>query len=164
MAKGPEQPKGEIPTAFDLSKIKDALDPSKLMGEMSNALHKLQVPGLDVDAVVAAQKRNVEALTNANRAVFEGFQAVARKQAQVLQETMNQASQAMQQLSQGASPPDLVARQTDLAKAAFERAIATMRELAEIVAKSRHEVSSIINARIAASYDEIRDMVQKAKK
>ena len=50
------------------------MDVQKMMGEF-------KLPNVDVDAVVAAQKKNIEALTSANQLAVEGMQAIARRQA-----------------------------------------------------------------------------------
>ena len=121
------------------------------------------MPGVDMDAVVASQRKNVEALTSANRVAFEGVQAVAKRQAEILQETMTEVSGAIDQLSKAGSPQEAAARQADLAKEAFEKALSNMRELAEMVAKSNEEATQAINARISESLDEIKGLVLSLK-
>lgn len=149
---------------MDVSKLMSAFDPSSLINEMTSALKKLQMPGLDVDAMVAAQKRNMEAVIGANRAVFEGAQAVVRRQVELLQETMGQASHSVREMGTSGSPPEVVAKQAELAKQTFEKASSTMKELSDIVAKSNSEAAGIINARIGASLTEMQDMLLKLKK
>ncbi|MBK8173764.1 MAG: phasin family protein [Rhodospirillales bacterium] len=138
-------------------------DPSKMVGEFSNMLKQYKLPGVDMDSLVASQKKNVEALTSANRVAFEGLQAVVKRQAEILQETMNEASKAVDALSKAGSPPEVAAKQAELAKDAFERALSNMRELAEMVAKSSQDATSTINARISTSLDEMKDLVLKLK-
>jgi phasin family protein len=116
---------------------------------------------VDVDALVASQKKNVEAVVNANRIALEGMQAVAKRQAEVFQEAMREATQAVGSLSKATSPQDLTAKQTELMKTAFEKSVATMRELAEILTKSSQEATKTINARITASLEEIRNLTLK---
>ena len=116
-----------------------------------------------MDAIVASQKKNLEALTSANRVAIEGLQAVAKRQAEILQETMNEASKAVDALSKAGSPPEVAAKQAELAKDAFERALSNMRELAEMVSKANQEATSTINARISASLDEIKEVALKLK-
>jgi hypothetical protein len=70
-------------------------DPAKMVIELSNMLKQYKLPGVDMDSVIASQKKNLEALASANRVAFEGLQAVAKRQAEILQETMNEASKAV---------------------------------------------------------------------
>jgi phasin family protein len=148
---------------FDVSKLLKEFDPSKVVAEFSNALKQYKLPNVDLDSVVASQKKNVEALTSANRVAFEGLQAVARRQAEILQETMNEASKAVDALAKAGSPPEIAAKQAELTKSAFERALSNMRELAELVAKSNQDATNTVNSRIAASLDEIKDYALKLR-
>ena len=148
---------------FDVSKLLKEFDPGKVVAEFSNALKQYKLPNVDLDSVVASQKKNVEALTSANRVAFEGLQAVARRQAEILQETMNEASKAVDALAKAGSPPEMAAKQAELTKNAFERALSNMRELAELVAKSNQDATNTVNSRIAASLDEIKDYALKLK-
>ena len=143
----PNSPFGD----FDFTKM---MDPSKLMGEF-------KVPGVDVEAVVASQRRNLEALSAANQLAVEGIQAVAKRQVEIFRQMMEEASQVMKDMMTAGSPEDKAGRQTELAKEAFRRAIANMRELAEMVSKSQGEAFEVINKRVTDSLDEIKTLVAK---
>ena len=93
----------------------------------------------------------------------DGIQALARRQVEVLQETMKEASEAVSSLSKAGSPAELAAKEAELGKSAFEKSVSTMREMAEILVKSSQEATNKINARVAASLDEIRSLGSSAK-
>jgi phasin family protein len=143
----PNNPFGD----FDFSKMMDA---SKLMKDF-------KLPGVDVEAVVSSQRRNLEALTAANQLAIEGMQAVAKRQTEILRQMMEEASQAMRDVMAAGSPEDKAARQTELVKEAFKRAIGNMRELAEMVSKSQGEAFEVINKRVTDSLDELKGVVAK---
>ena len=152
------------PEAFDFSKYFKGFDPSKLTEEVTKALSQYKLPGVDMDAVVASQKKNVEALVAANPSAVEGKQAVMRRQGEILQETMAEVTKAFQGLGKAASSPqELVAAQADLAKKVFDKSLSNMRELAELVTKSQNEATQHINARISATLDELKQSVLKVK-
>ncbi|TVR79287.1 MAG: phasin family protein [Rhodospirillales bacterium] len=138
-------------------------DPTKFADEFSKMMKNYKLPGVDVDSLVASQRKNVEALTAANRVAFEGMQAVAKRQTEILQETFSEASKAMDAITKAGSPPEAAAKQAELAKGAFEKALSNMRELAEMVSKAQEEATKTINSRIAESMDEIKDMALKMK-
>ena len=50
----------------------------------------LKVPGVNMDALVASQRSNLEALSAANLAAMQGVKAVGEWQVKILQETMQQ--------------------------------------------------------------------------
>jgi phasin family protein len=132
------------------------LDVTKMMADF-------KVPGVDYESVVATQRKNIEALTQANQLVVEGMQAVARRQSEILRQTMDETSKAMQQMMEQSAPEAKLAKQTDLAKTAFDTALANMRELAELVTKSNRDAFDVINGRVAASLDELKTVMATAK-
>ena len=139
------------------------LDPAKLSEELKNVLRGSKLPGVDVDALVASERKNVEALTEASRATFESMQAIGKRQIEIFQETMNEATKAYDALTKSGSPPEVVAKETEIAKEAFQKGLSNMRELAEMVTQAQHEVMDRINVRIAESLDELKEMALKAK-
>ena len=44
--------------------------------DFSKIVSEYKLPGVDVEALVSAQRRNIEAITAANQLAFEGLQAV----------------------------------------------------------------------------------------
>ena len=78
------------PETFDFSKYFKGFDPAKMSEEMTKMLGQYKLPGVDMDSIVASQKKNVEALVAANRTAVEGMQSVMRRQAEILQETMSE--------------------------------------------------------------------------
>ena len=138
-------------------------DPTKMVDEVAKAVKQVNLPGVDVDSLVASQKNNLEAVTSANRIAFQGLQAVAKRQAEILQEMMNEASTAVDSLSKAGSPREIVAKSTELAHGAFEHALTNMKQLAELVTKASQEATNTINTRMLASIDEIKAMALKVK-
>jgi phasin family protein len=125
---------------------------------------QFQVPGLDSKALIEAQRKNIEAITQANRVAFEGVQAVAQRQGEIIRQAMDESVKAMQDVGTANAPEDRVSKQAEIAKNAFETAIKNMRELAEMSAKSQTEALDLINARVTEGFDEIRDSVAQATK
>ena len=161
MAKTPETPASE--PAVDLRKLVDEFDPNKLIGQFQTMLTQYKLPSVDIDKLIAAQQKNVEAVAEANRVAVEGVQALAKRQVEVLQATMKETSEAVSSLSKAGSPAELAAKEAELAKSAFEKSVATMREMAEILVKSSREATDKINARITATLDEIRSLGSSTK-
>lgn len=148
---------------FDVSKFLKDFDPTKYTEELTGMLKNYQLPGVDMDAVVASQRKNVEALTSANRVVFEGAQAVAKRQAEILQESMNEATKAVDALTKSGSASEAAAKGAELTKETFQKALGNMREIAEMAAKANEEVASTINGRVAETLDEIKEIALKMK-
>lgn len=152
MANNPFNPFANVDfSKFDFSKF-----------DLSKALGDVKIPGFDLEAAVAAQRKNIEALTAANQAAVQGLQAVAQRQAEILSQAINEVSTVAQQLSgAGTNPQELTAKQAELARKAFEQALANARELAEMVSKSNTEAFAIINKRVTESLQELKSLVVK---
>ncbi len=134
---------------FDITKM---MDVTKLMGEF-------KMPGVDMEAILGSQRKNIEALTAANRLAFEGVQAMMKRQTEILRQTMREVAAATQGMTATTSPQEKLAQQSTLAKETFERAVANMRELSEMVAKSNSEVFELLNVRLGQVMDEVRQAV-----
>src|SRR5690242_16468944 len=69
--------------------------------DFTKMLSEFKVPGVDLDAVLQAQRKNIEALTAANRTAAEGVQAFARRQGEILRQNL---AELQTQFSSIASP------------------------------------------------------------
>ena len=129
--------------------------------DFTKALGDLRVPGLDVDALVAAQRKNLEALTQANQLAVEGVQAVARRQVEIARQAVEEYTSLLRELSTPVAPEDRLAKQVDVVKGAVEKGLANARELTELATKANTEAFNVINKRFTEGLDEVRDFAKK---
>jgi len=148
---------------LDFTKFAGSFDPSKMTEEFTKAFSQFKVPGVDVSEIIASQKKNLEALTAANQSAMAGMQAIATRQAEIMQQTMTATATATQDLMKSSTPKEAAAKQSDLVKATFEKALADMTEIAQMVAKSNSEAADAINKRITESLAEVNKMGAKTK-
>ena len=135
--------------------------PSFLDIDVGKAFAGFAFPGLDVEALMAAQRKNLEALTQANQLAVEGVQAVARRQVEIARQAVDETSAAFRDLTQPGAPEERIAKNVDLAKQAFEKGIANARELAELVTKANTEAFNVIAKRMSESFEEFRDQTKQ---
>ncbi|PWR25995.1 phasin family protein [Zavarzinia aquatilis] len=121
----------------------------------------LKLPNVDLDSIVASSRKNIEALTQANRIAFEGFQAVAKRQVEIMRETMTEAASVLRNVMSG-NPSDAKVA-PEVLKKAFEAALANMRELAEMTSKANSEAFDVIQKRVTDSIEELKSLTAKAK-
>ncbi len=119
-----------------------------------------QIPGVNVEAMVDAQKRNMEVLTAANKMAFDGFQAILRRQGEIVRSALEEASDVAGRMTSVTDPQQRMAFQADVTKEAFERAVANMRELTELAANSNTEVLDLLNRRVTESLDELGEVLR----
>ncbi|KAF0222305.1 MAG: hypothetical protein FD176_2783 [Rhodospirillaceae bacterium] len=132
-------------------------DISKYMGDF-------KVPGVDVETLVGSQRKNIEALTQANKLAYDGLQAVLKRQVEILRQTMDEVAVVSKDIAEPGNPQDKAAKQAELAKDVFERSLSNMRELAEMIAKANNEAFELLNRRFTQNLDEMRDVFVKASK
>jgi len=124
----------------------------------------MKLPSLpDMEALIAANRKNMEAFTAANRVALEGAQAVARRHMEIIQQNIAELTDAMRSLATTEAPQDKAVRQAALLKQAYERAVANMKELSDLIQQSNTEALQLINKRFAEAMDEVKAMAQKAK-
>lgn len=129
--------------------------------DVNKMLAGFNMPGMDVEAMMAAQRKNIEALAEANKVAVAGMQAVAKRQAELLTQAMTEVNGIAQELAQGGNPQDMGTKQGELVKQAFEKALSNMRELAEMINKSNAEAFAVINKRFTESLSELKSLTQK---
>lgn len=118
-------------------------------------------PGLDVESLVATQRKNLEAFTQANQLAVEGVQAIARRQVELTRQAMDEASTVLRDWTQPGAPEEQVAKNVEMVKHAFEKGVANARELTELVTKANSEAFNVIHKRVSESFEEIRDYAKQ---
>lgn len=129
--------------------------------DFSKAFAGFALPGFDVEAVLASQRKNIEALTQANQLAVEGVQAVARRQAEIAREAIGEASAVLREIVQPTAPEERIAKNAELLKQTFERNLAHARELTLMLTKANTEAFDVFAKRVAQGFEEIRDEVKK---
>jgi phasin family protein len=151
---------------FDFAAL---MDPSKMAEQwekfdFATATDQFKVPGLDAQALVEYQKRNLEAFASANKIAMEGAQAVIRRQAEILRQGVEEASKAFSELNAAGTPQDRLVKQAELAKEAYEAALANLRELSEMASKSNGEAADLLSNRVSESFGEFTSEIKKTAK
>ncbi|GAB4358317.1 MAG: phasin family protein [Gammaproteobacteria bacterium] len=143
---------------FDFSNLFVNFDPTKFIQDFSANLGDLKIPGLNLDTVLESQRKNLEALTQANRQAFEGMQAIAEKQREILQQAVQEASTIAKDLATAGNPQEVAAKQSEILQKSLEKALETMRELAEMTSKTNQETFETLNQRFKESLAELKNL------
>ena len=152
------------PFFADYAKMMSDFDPKKMTEEFTKMSKGYEMPKVDFDAFLALQKKNLDAFTAANQVAVEGVQAVAKRQAEMVQQAMDESSKLIENFTKMDNPQAAAAAQAELLKTAFVKSVDNTRELAELVTKSNAEASDAINTRVVEALDEVKGTVLKAAK
>lgn len=122
------------------------------------------MPGVDADAILAAQKKNMATLVAANKAAAAGYQELFAKQVEVFEATLGEAQKQIADFDPSKMDADSATAQGEVAKAAFEKALGNMTALAEGAQKANAEAFEVVSAGIKDSVAELQEMSKKTSK
>jgi phasin family protein len=123
---------------------------------LSKAFAGFTLPGFDAETVLAYQRRNIEALTQATQLATQSFQTVVNRQMEIAREVIDEASALARDLMQPIAPEARVAKNAEIVKQVFEKGLAHARELTGTLAKAHTEAFDVITKRVSEGLDEIK--------
>ena len=148
---------------FDFSEYFTQIDPKSVLDQWQKAFGQAQVPQLDTKALFEAQSKNLYALISANQAVMAGARNLMQRQGELVQEAMEEATKAMQDMGKVTDPGEAAAKQTELVQASFDKALANSKEISELIATNYQEAANAINERFGEALNEIKTAIDKNK-
>ena len=138
---------------------------SKALAEMNRMFSQMKTPAMpDMTVLMTAHRRNMETLSAANRVALEGAQTVARRHMEIMQQTMSELTDTMRQVTTPEAPQDKAAKQAELLKQSYERAVGNMRELSELIQRSNSEAVDLLNSRFMEAVDEVKTILHQQGK
>lgn len=144
---------------FDSDKMAEMF---KMPTDMNKMFEGMKVPGMDTQALVELQQKNMEAFVEANKAAAAGYQEVFKAQFSMVEETMAALQKQVSEMKMDQMTTEGYGRQIELMKESFEKALGSLTELSETAQKANTEAFEIMRARMQASLDEMKDMAAKA--
>ncbi|HYZ27126.1 MAG TPA: phasin family protein [Geminicoccaceae bacterium] len=122
----------------------------------------LLFPMLDADRLSAAQQRNLDAFASASQIVVDGVKAIAQRQSEMMQASVDQFVAAGPGMFTGKAtdfqPADQIAR----AKSAYETAVSNAKELTEIAMKAQGEAVDVLTKCALANIDDFKSLAKTA--
>jgi phasin family protein len=129
--------------------------------EIMKLFGSMKMPAAEhLQMLAEAQKRNLEAMVAANRLAMEGAQAVARRNLEIMQQSMAEMAQSVQgMVALDGNPAQKAQQQAEAMKTAYERAVTNMKELSDLIQKSNGEAMEVLNRRFAEAMEEVRNLM-----
>src|SRR5689334_6243770 len=126
--------------------------------DLGKLVGRVKLPGIDVQAIVDSQRKDMEALAEANRQAYEGIKALAQRRNEILREALTEWQAAMKD----ATGKDAVSKNAERAKQGVKQAIDRCRELAEMEAESRRKAWKVLQDRFQENLQNLQSLL-KAK-
>ena len=124
--------------------------------DLKKLIEKFQLPSFDIDALIDWQRKDMEALTEANRQASEGIKALVERRNEILRETLAEWQAAVKD----ATSAEAISKRADVAKQGIEKAIADFRELFEMEAQSRNNAWKIVQDRMQENMVNLQKLLQ----
>jgi phasin family protein len=121
-----------------------------MKAQLDKLMESVKIPGVDVDALMASQRKNIETISRAAQLTAEGAAAISQRQLEILRATSEQLTTALRDMKLSSQ------QQGEFARKAFEAALANTRELAEMTVKSNTEVFNVVKQRMAEDFEQMR--------
>ena len=126
--------------------------------DLTKTLEQFKMPGVDTNSFVAARRKDVEALVAANKITYEALQGLAKTQSDML----TQAMQGMQESAKGAVAGTTkggdMTQHTEAAQKAWQKMLANMKQLAEMVQRAQVEAMTGLTERAKESIGEMQGL------
>ena len=129
--------------------------------EFVKAMTQFRVPTVDVEMMITAQRKNVEAFTAANRLAIEGIQAVMRRQLEIFRQTIEESSRTLREMAGTTEMNERLTKQVEMLRSAYDQALSNMGELTEMLRKSNTEAADLIRTRVSDALAEVKKTVTK---
>jgi phasin family protein len=133
---------------------------TELFAHFTKILEQFKVPGIDMKSLIEARRNDIAALTQANKVVYDGMQELVRKQTEILRVTMEGMQTTAKEMVKGSQTATPGGQPKEVLEQAVQKALANMRELAELVVKTQTEAFSIISNRVVQDVKDMKTLVQ----
>jgi phasin family protein len=122
---------------------------------------RLGLPKVDVDKLVDMQLKNIDALGRSAQAAGAGAKALADKQRETIEAAFRETSAMVRDFHPRGDPQEIIAKQKEYARRAFELATQSTRDITELTAKTTTDATTIIRNRLRSSLTELRDSITR---
>ena len=128
------------------------VDVTKVFGEF-------RMPEVEVEALLASQRKNLEAAAAVSQLAFDGFQLLTKRQAELAKGCFESYTKGASAVIEAVSPEEKVSKQADLVETIFEETISDLNEISDLTRKSANAIFHVIEKRFAEGLDEFRTAV-----
>lgn len=116
----------------------------------------------DTDHLMAAQQRNVDALTSASQIMVDSYKAIALRQSEMLKSSMGDFVKVGQQAANGKAGEFQPGDQLSRAKTSYEAAMSNAREITEMAVKAQSEAFNVLTKCFMTNVDEFKTLTKSA--
>ncbi|MEM7214323.1 MAG: TIGR01841 family phasin [Pseudomonadota bacterium] len=117
----------------------------------------LKLPTPEISSVVDYHRNNIQAMQEVAQVASSGTQAMMAKQREVLEATLADITDMIQEASDTKDPGKIMSNQMEFAKKSFDATIKNTTEMGEILRDTNMQSYEILKNRVQESIEEIRE-------
>ena len=129
------------------------------MDDLLKQFEKFKLPGVDVNALVEWQRKDMEALSQATREAQEGIRALVERRNQILQEMAAQWQENMRE----SMSADALSKRSEAFNTRMQKAMENIRELATMEADTRNRAWKVLQDRMQENMANLQKLMQPKK-
>jgi len=141
-------------------------DFQKQMQQMMSQCGAKTVPFIDMEALIAVQRKNMEVLGAFSQSSFETLQSLFKRQMEGYRQLMEDNSQMFRDIMASPTPEEKAKKQAEMSKIAMEKYMNTLRDASETFARCNSQavetVSQCVNDSLNEVYGVVKSMTSKA--
>lgn len=115
----------------------------------------LNLPKVDVDQLIEMHRKNIDALEQSAQVASGAAKSLADKQREIIETAFSEAAAMARDFKPAGDPKEVVAKQAEFAKKAFDITVQNTRDIAELATQTTTDASKIIQGRLRESLNEL---------
>lgn len=122
-----------------------------------------KLPWLDMEQILASQRRNMDLINSTQQIVAETTKAVIQLQAQYMKDTFDELSEQTKKNVSAFSPEEKIVNPSETIKAPLDQAIEHARNVNSLITQSSEKIIENVQKRFKEGMDESASIVKKTK-
>jgi phasin family protein len=132
--------------------------------DFTKSFEHFQTMPFDLKDMMECHRKNLQAISEAQQLAFEGMQAVAQRQSEIVTQFIQDNSKLAQEMLTDGKPEDKMAKNAEIMKKIYDKTTVNFQELSDMVSKSSTETGKLLNKRVSASITELSSALDKGRK
>ncbi len=132
---------------FDPAEMMKLFDPMQVMNQLQRNMERYTVGGFQLADLMQNQRKNLEALMEANRILFTSTQQLLQRQNELLNQAGQEAAAAASALAAGSDLKELPQRQVQMLTEHYNRSVTTLQEATDMIIRAQQQAMQVLDQR-----------------
>ena len=131
------------------------------ISELLKGMNKF--PPVDKEALMASHRKNLDALTEANKTAIEVMKSITQLQKEYLKQTFEDLKTSFKEKVQTVNPKEMASNHASHLKSHVSKAMEHGNTLASTLGQSHKQIMEILRNRFSEGAQETKDLIQRKK-